>query len=681
MRSSVVSLSAFLLAAAGSAPAWAQSPHWACTPSPETCQRQYDPNGAGYLIVDGAGLAAGSRICLKPGQYGTVSIRNLTGTAAQPIEVTNCGGQAVIGDPNGSTYGGITVTHSKHFRLVGTGSTDHVHGIKVDGAYVQGVAIGGGSTDFEVAWLEVARAYFAGIMAKSDPQCDGTYANGSFTQRNTHLHHNYVHHTLSGEAFYIGYFTGKPIQKTCGTPPNTYTVTLTPHELRGVRIHDNRVEHVAADGIQLGCAVEDVQVYRNFIDNYGVSPFEEKFHTNAVQIGDTTTGLWFDNTIQNGVGNAAIISGPNVRFYNNTAENTDGIYLHNAIPAGTEVAILNNTFVGTKDRGFERGPLVATPSLIKIQNNIMVHDPAVVPVPPGSGFDATHNLFTTGINVPRFCDGFHICADSPARNAGVNWNSYFTVDFEDDPRDDGMFDIGADEYRDDPPAFSQDFSSSASVSTYVNASSPSSGQFNDVGQEGSGGTWSIVDGRLQLMRTGVSGADAGAGLERWTDVAPGATTLTVRFHVGVSSWTNSPYQNNALCAEVGHYTAHIDYSSGGALTNVFASLCVDGKGPGLLAFETGGVSSANMAADGTMYPVVYLLNRSAASASYRGPDGTSRTLGPNRVAVWIGTAGPVEAAAANGSTSALSDFRLRWSSPDNGIWQVDNFVVTPGLPQ
>src|SRR5687767_13843506 len=111
--------------------------------------------------------------------------------------------------------------------MVGTGSTDPaaLYGIKVDGAQTQGVAIAGGSTDFDVAWIEVTRAGFAGIMAKSDSDCARLHTWDSFTQRNTRLHHNYIHHTNTGEAFYVGYFKGGPVTKDC----DGQQVTLYPH--------------------------------------------------------------------------------------------------------------------------------------------------------------------------------------------------------------------------------------------------------------------------------------------------------------------------------------------------------------------------------------------------------------------------------------------------------------------
>lgn len=406
-------------------------------------------------------------------------------------------------------------------------------------------------------------------MAKSDPDCGHKYTRENFTQYNTHLHHNCVHDTRRGEGFYIGYFKYGAATKLCNGEP----VALLPHELRGVHIHDNIVERAASDGLQLGCAVEDVEVHGNLIDGYALAPFQP-YQNNGRQIGDATTGRWHDNVIRNGVGggNAFIVGGPNVKLYHNVFENTGGIYFHNGISAGSEVVAVNNTFVRTTQRGFERGLQNADPSKIKIYNDIMVHDSTVEPIPSWSGFTASNNLFTTDEAAPRFVNSaagdFRLRADAPARDAGADLSAY------------------------------------------------------------------------------------------------------------------SPFQNNAFCLAVGNFAGHMDYSSAGVVDRNFNLLCVDGKGSGAFAFEAGGVSSANYAADGTLHSVSYFLNGSSATLGYRGPDGNVRSLGPGRVAVWVGTPLQIDGVlASKGSGSALTDFRMFWGSPDTGTWELDNLVVQTTLPQ
>jgi hypothetical protein len=656
--------------------------HWACTPS--QCTRWIAPNSGGHGAINGSGLAPGSRVCLQPGRFSSIGVDNVSGTAEQPIEITNCGGAVVVGDAMGNTSSGIQFRNSRHFRLIGTGALGTTYGIKVEGTQTQGVSVYNGSTDIEIAYVEVTRTGFAGIMTKSDPGCNGEYARGTFTQRNTHLHHNWIHDTYS-EGFYVGHSFYYGFTKQC--PDKSFYVY--PHELVGVHIHDNLIERTGADGLQLGCAVADVEVHHNVIDRYALDPFQP-WQDNGIQIGAGTTGNWYSNIVKHGTGegNSIIIHGLGaITVFNNVVEDTGGVYLHKDIPASAEVALLNNTFVGTRARGFQSATSSAA---IKIHNNIMVHVAGVIPVQGGSNVISSHNLFTTDINVPMFVNpwagDYHLQAGSPARNAGLDVSTYLTTDFDGAPRNDGAFDIGAFEYAANA-AFSQDFSCCSSVDAYVNVSSPSNSQFNDISREANGGAWSIQGQRLQLARTGSGATDNDAGLARWTDLASSPSEMYFRFDIGVSTWTNSTFQNDAFCLDVGNFSGWIDYGTAGALGNVFNTLCIDGEGAGggahnRFSLNTAGLNAGLYTANGTLYRISYFLNRSTSATSYRGPDGAMHGLQPNRVAVWVeNTLLFDDQAASHGSNSALTDFRMRWSQPDNGTWVLDNIVIEMALPR
>jgi hypothetical protein len=40
-----------------------------------------------------------------------------------------------------------------------------------------------------------------------------------------------------------------------------------------------------------------------------------------------------------------------------------------------------------------------------------------------------------------------------------------------------------------------------------------------------------------------------------------------------------------------------------------------------------------------------------------------------------------DVAASNGSSSALTDLRMRWSHADNATWTIDNVLIENTLPQ
>jgi predicted esterase len=237
-----------------------------------------------------------------------------------------------------------------------------------------------------------------------------------------------------------------------------------------------------------------------------------------------------------------------------------------------------------------------------------------------------------------------------------------------------------------PPAqdvvFAQDFQSSFAVADYVSASAPGVGQFNDVSAEAQGGTWSITPGgRLQLQRTGSNATDNDATVTRHTDLAGPTSVLDLSFSLSVSGWTASTYQSAACVLEVGRVSGVTDGNLGLPATDLFQALAIQGRGAGSFAFVLNGVPSTTFRTDGTAYAVRLLLNHSGAARSYVGPDGSSRTLDADHVALWVdGVLLSDNVSATAGATSALTDFRMRWSQPENGTWTVDDFVARSSLP-
>lgn len=657
-----------------------------------SCTHILQPASFRKLDGNATSVAPGSRVCLAAGNIEYLRLENLHGTAASPITVINCGGQATVGDPvDPASSGGFAVSGSSHLKITGTGTPGVEYGIKIDGTKSQGLALGGKSTDIEVEHVEVAHAHFAGIMAKTDPTCDLSANRGNFVQRNTVLHHNYIHDTEEGEAFYVGHSFWDGYSNNSGCPGTV----LYPHDLVGVKIHDNRVERSASDAIQVGCAVADVEVHDNVILDYGKSPFANN-QSSAIQIGGGTTGKWYNNYIRASEDNTtaglgfSIIGQGHIEIFNNTiVRPRGGFYTNLRLPPGTEADLQNNTVIRPKEyvlRTYDAD------SAILFRNNLMVLDAGVqgvwLDVQPAS-YTASNNLTYADVASAGFVNpashDYHLTAGSPARDAGANASADFAFDMDNQARSDGAFDVGADEYASAsscPTVFTQSFSSSSTFSSYENPSSPSIGQFNDIGAEPNGGTFSITGGRLQLVRAGSTATDNDAGLMRWTDFGCNPSVLHVAFKMSVSAWTASTYQNDAFCLDVGDYAGPIDHGTGGALTDVFNQLCVDGKGPGKFAFGTAGLQSALFNADGTQIAVAYFLNKSGAAKSYRGPDGVVRSLGANNVAVFAGTSLLLDnVPASNGATSALSDFRMRWGTAENATWTLDDLVIKAALPQ
>jgi hypothetical protein len=235
----------------------------------------------------------------------------------------------------------------------------------------------------------------------------------------------------------------------------------------------------------------------------------------------------------------------------------------------------------------------------------------------------------------------------------------------------------------DPVVLQQDFQSSTSVGSYVSAA-PTSGQFNNISSEARGGTWSINTGRLRLVRpvTTATDTDNDAGITRWTDFPCAPQLLHVAFDLGVSGWTSSVSQSGAMMLAVGAMSGFSDYANGQVAVNTFHSISVKGEGTGQFSVMSGTTKSPLLPANGAMQRISLFLNRSGAAASYRAPDGSLRTLRNNGVALWTNAAAVVvDGAADNGTSSALTDLRIRWTHAVDGAWSLDNVVVRRAFPQ
>jgi len=291
-------------------------------------------------IVDGSTLKlkAGAVVGIQGGTRGPLKLMNFQGAPGSPIIFINIG-KVIIKGVDGNAYG-ITTRDCKYFKLTGTGSSSDSYGIEVDGEHI-GVSLDHLSSDFEVDHLEVHGTGFAGIMAKTDPQCgDSKTWRNNFTMSNVKFHDNYVHNTGS-EGFYIGnsFYSGE--SRDCGT--------LYPHDIVNLEVYNNHTAHTGAEGIQVGSAPVNCKVHNNKIENFGESPFAA-YQNNGLQIGDGTGGLCYNNLINTGGGNGLIMlgTGDNIA-YNNIILNAGaaGIFCDSRSTPGSNFRFINNTIINS----------------------------------------------------------------------------------------------------------------------------------------------------------------------------------------------------------------------------------------------------------------------------------------------------------------------------------------------
>lgn len=409
-------------------------------PGPVQCAYTIKPSDS---EVDGSklNLAPGSIVCIEAGDRGPLYLKNFKGEAGNPIIFINSSkGQTVF---KGRGPWAIKVGYCSNIRITGTGSDDQ-YGIVVDGGH-NGIALPELTTNFEIDHLEVKNCTFAGIMAKTDPSCDSKTWRNNYVMRNVSLHHNYIH-DLDGEGFYIGnsFYNGR--SESCGT--------VYPHTIEGLRVYKNIVKNTGCEGIQVGCATTDCEIYDNTIENPGKNPFAA-YQNNGLQIGAGTGGKAYNNIIKNAPGNGIIVNGVGGNMiYNNVVLNSGGlgIFCDERTEIKEGFSFINNTIVNTGSDGIklysEKVPYN------HVINNIIINPGTGKFINTSSGVKLTdqNNYFSEDIASAKFTNSsggnYTLSSTSPAVNKGTNVSTYGIVkDFKGTARPfGGAFDIGAYEY-------------------------------------------------------------------------------------------------------------------------------------------------------------------------------------------------------------------------------------------
>lgn len=383
----------------------------------------------------------GDTICIEAGRRPLLRLKNFIGTAEKPVIFINCGGRVTMGGP--AVKDAILLMNSRHFRLTGSGDPLQPYGIHIvetkEGS--QGIGVINFSSDFEIDHIEIEKAGFAGIMAKTDPHCDGSADRGQFTMTNIQLHDNYIHH-VKGEGIYLGnsFYTGTKVY--C----NSFHL---PHELKGVRVYNNILEHTGWEAIQVGSAVEDVEIWGNQVRQYGTA--NKHAQNNGIQLGLGTTGRLYNNLIREGSGAAIVIQGIGDNFiYNNliVSPGQEAFNINTREPlAGKGVYIINNTIVNAQNG-------VLKEYVNPAKNNVFINNLLVDcgtdwnRLKPYTDWKLENNLLgpMQGIGFKQAEDGnYQLSSESKAIGAGKDVSAYgIEKDYHHTPRPQGKgYDIGA----------------------------------------------------------------------------------------------------------------------------------------------------------------------------------------------------------------------------------------------
>ena len=302
------------------------------------------PAGSGYVNFDGVakGVKGGDVICVNAGNLQTIQFTNVKGAAGNPVVIKNCGGQVVIG--NAAAQNGMLFLGSKYIRVTGTGDSRFPYGFKIQqtASGSQGLAYTALSSDIEIDHMEITNTGYTGIMVKTDPSpncADMSAVRPNFTVYNINIHDNYIHHT-TGEGIYVGdsFYLGTTV--FCGS-------TQYCHEVRGVKIYNNRFESTGRESIQVGSGVNGVEIYNNSIYNY--STLNLASQNGGVQLGLGTAARFYNNLIKSGTGPALAIQGiGNEYIYNNVfiSPGVGGAITINTRPTPLATDIVNKGYLG-----------------------------------------------------------------------------------------------------------------------------------------------------------------------------------------------------------------------------------------------------------------------------------------------------------------------------------------------
>jgi hypothetical protein len=427
--------------------------------------RHTDPVTLGKIYKDGAamGVQPGDKVCIMAGIYTTrLELERFNGDANNPVLIVNCGGQVIVRNSNANNPA-INILESTHFKISGKGNAGFTYGIKIENSAQNGLAIGDYSSYQEVEGFEIMNTGFAGIISKTEPDCDHRDLP-SFVQRNSKFHDNYIHDT-GGEGFYVG-FTAYPNGKTinCGG----VSVTVLPHRLENVEIYNNRVEHTGWDGIQLNATTVGGKIYGNTIIDYA-NDAAGTTHLHGIQLSNDIVCSVYNNKIlpttpsaRSGPGNGIASWAAEAKIFNNIIVNPgnlgsgkNGIQFYgseNPI-SGASHYVINNTIIN---------PARACISMFhsntnnKFNNNILVAASEFIIDTKPPATDTSYNFRTTSIDYPKFVNhstfDYHLTSESPCIGAGVNrYAEGVTFDLDNKPRpSSGNFDQGAYLYTTNP---------------------------------------------------------------------------------------------------------------------------------------------------------------------------------------------------------------------------------------
>ena len=216
--------------------------------------------------------------------------------------------------------------------------------------------------------------------------------------------------------------------------------------------------------------------------------------------------------------------------------------------------------------------------------------------------------------------------------------------------------------------FEQDFNSSTTVSSYVSATAPNSGQFNAISASGAGTVITINNGKLRFARTGNAGA-----YTRTTDLTPTPQFMIYQFDLTVSN--NSTALTNAAAWQIGSGFSTANSTESNASVHSRIGLNFTTTNGSFSIRDIGG--SSNSSTFSGSQSIFWVINNTGAAVSYMSPNNTIDILANDEADLWIGTTKALAGISATTPTQSLTDFKFVISNGNVNV-DIDNLKIYSG---
>ncbi|MET3399110.1 PKD repeat protein [Chitinophaga ginsengisegetis] len=414
-------------------------------------------------------VSPGDTLCIPAGEYEYLHLGNLTGTAAKPIVIINCGGQVKLGVKNQGTAAVFNAPTCRFVEISGSGDKNYefgfdLNGTNINGLKIFGLTLGVGASDFDVHNIYIHDGNIL-LQAKTLQTCaQPQYLEGSFVMKNVKLHHIKCRNS-TGEGFYIGNTHYYWTEGTC--------VDMKSHWIENLWVYDNDLENIGSDGLQISMTKNgDNRVFNNRLVNYATS--KNSAHGYGILIGSGSALKVYNNTITTGYMPGVTVFGSGVsEIYNNVISDIfyEGINVADKIPDNTTpdvfpppaAIIYNNTIVNT-DAGKNGIKIFAyqTPIGHQVYNNLLVETGTAYDYPSKGMYikgdqpiklTASNNICYTDVASAKFVDGaaknYRLLSTSTAVNTGRDMSDFtLKTDFDNTARpQQSKYDVGAFELK------------------------------------------------------------------------------------------------------------------------------------------------------------------------------------------------------------------------------------------